>query len=76
MRGVQKRGGCWVRGVSQGHSGTWVFELAGQHSSVELVELHQVDQVCEFGGAIVEAEEHLTVLLTLSAKASGRKEDS
>lgn len=49
---------------SQGHSGARVFELAGQHSSVELVKLHQVDQVCELGGAVVEAEENLTVLFT------------
>lgn len=53
--------------VSQGHGGAWVFELAGQHSSVELVELHQVDQVGELGGAVVQAEEHLTVLFTLDA---------
>lgn len=51
--------------MSQGHSGAGVFELAGQHSSVELVELHQVDQVSELGGAVVEAEEHLAVLLAL-----------
>lgn len=51
--------------MSQGHSGTGVFELAGQHSSVELVKLHQMDQVGELGGAVVKAEEHLTVLLTL-----------
>lgn len=56
-------------GVSQGHSGAGVFELAGQHSSVQLVELHQVDQVGELGGAVVEAEEHLAVLLALSNKA-------
>lgn len=49
---------------SQGHSGARVFELAGQHSSVELVELHQMDQVCELGGAVVETEEHLTILFT------------
>lgn len=51
-------------GVSQGHSGAWVFELAGQHSSVKLVKLHQVNQIGELGGAVVEAEEYLTVLLT------------
>lgn len=51
--------------MSQGHGGAGVFELAGQHSSVELVKLHQVDQVGELGGAVVEAEEHLTVLLAL-----------
>lgn len=68
MRGVQqKKGGArgLVAGVSQGHGGARVFELAGQHPSVELVELHQVDQVGELCGAVVEAEEHLTVLLAL-----------
>lgn len=50
--------------MSQGHSGAGVFELAGEHSSVELVELHQVDQVGELGGTVIEAEEHLTVLFT------------
>lgn len=52
-------------GMSQGNSGAGMFELAGQHPSVQLVELHQVDQVGELGGAVVEAEEHLTVLLQL-----------
>lgn len=61
----QKERGQVGAGVSQGHGGAWVFELAGQHSSVELVELHQVDQVGELGGAVVEAEEHLAVLLAL-----------
>lgn len=60
--------------MSQGHSGAGVFELAGQHSSVELIELHQVDEVGELGGAVVEAEEHLTVLLTLTGRES--REDS
>lgn len=52
-------------GVSQGHSGAGVFELAGQHSAVELIKLHQVDQVGELGGAVVKAEEHLTFLFAL-----------
>lgn len=60
-----KKGGGGNGGVSQGHGGAGVFELAGEHSSVELVKLHQVDQICELGGAVVEAEQHLTVLLTL-----------
>lgn len=78
MRSVQKqnpkkkkrrrRGGVGA-GVSQGHGGAGVFELAGQHSSVQLVELHQVDQVGELGGAVVQAEEHLAVLLALSHQA-------
>ena len=58
--------GSEVRGEgSQGNGGTGVFELAGQHPSVELVELHKVDQVCELGGAVVQTEGHLTFLLTL-----------
>lgn len=52
-------------GVSQGHGGAGVLELAGQHSPVELVKLHQVDQVGEFCGAVVQTEEHLTVILAL-----------
>lgn len=76
MKGVQKKGLRCVcvrgAGVSQGHSGAGVFELAGQHSSVELVELHQLNQVGEFGGAVVKAEENLAVLFTLAAsKGSG-----
>lgn len=57
----------WECGVSQGHGGAGVFEFAGQHSSVELVELHEVDQVGELGGTIVEAKEHLTVFFALHA---------
>lgn len=42
-----------------------MFESTRQHSSVELVELHQLDQVGEFGGAVVKAEEDLAILFTL-----------
>lgn len=58
-------GKAWLLGVSQGHGGAGVLELAGQHSPVELVKLHQVDQVGEFCGAVVQAKEHLTVILAL-----------
>lgn len=72
VRGVQKKGEgvAWrsESGVSQGHSGAGVFELAGQHSSVQLVKLYQVDQVGKLGGAVVKAEEHLTVFLTLERR--------
>ena len=47
-----------------------MFEFTRQHSSVELVELYQLNQVGEFGGAVVKAEEALAVLFTL-AVASG-----
>lgn len=62
--------------MSQGHGGAGVFELAGQHSSVELVKLHQMNQVRELCGAVIEAEEHLTVLLTLKTGAGRGTEDS
>lgn len=68
MRPGARDHGSGVRGQgegSQGHSSAGVFEFAGQHPSVELVELHQVDQVCELGGAIIQTEQHLTFLLTL-----------
>lgn len=61
---------------SQGHCGAGVFELAGQHASVELVELHQVDQVAELGGAVVKAEEDLAVLLTLNDNTREGGEDT
>lgn len=62
--------------MSQGHGGAGVFQLAGQHSSVELVKLHQMNQVCELCGAVIEAEEHLTIFFTLKAGAGRRTEDS
>lgn len=42
-----------------------MLEFTRQDSSVELVELHQLDQVGEFGGPVVKAEEDLAVLFTL-----------
>lgn len=46
-----------------------MFEFTRQHSSVELVELHQLNQVGEFGSAVVKAEEDLAVFFTLQASA-------
>lgn len=46
-----------------------MFEFTRQHSSVELVELHQLNQVGKFGGAVVKAEEDLAVFFTLQASA-------
>lgn len=52
-----------------------MFEFTRQHSSVELVELHQLDQVGEFGGAVVKAEEDLAVLFALRrGEAGGERE--
>lgn len=54
----------WDRGASsQGDAGTVVFEFVGQHSAVQLVELHQLDQVGEFGVTVVQAVEQLSVLV-------------
>ena len=51
--------------VSQGYGGAGVLEAAGQHATVQLVEVHQVDKVCELGGTVVQAEEHLALLFIL-----------
>lgn len=52
-----------------------MFKFTRQHSSVELVELHQLNQVGEFGGAVIKAEEDLAVLFTLS-KVPGQSEQN
>lgn len=44
-----------------------MFEFTRQHPSVELVELHQLNQVGEFGGPLIKAEENLAILFTLQA---------
>lgn len=54
-----------ARGESQGHADAVVLELAGQHPLVELVEVDELDQVGELGVPVVQAEEHLPLLLTL-----------
>lgn len=53
-----------------------MFEFTRQHSSVELVELHQLNQVGEFGGAVIKAEEDLAVLFTLSKVPGQREQDT
>ena len=58
---------------SQGHADAVVLQLAGQHALVELVEVDQLDQVRELGGPIVQAEEHLPIILTLRRHKSGRR---
>lgn len=52
---------------SQGDPGAVVFEFAGQHPTVELVKLHQLDQVCEACVAVVQTEEHLPFVIHLQA---------
>ncbi len=48
-----------------------MFEFAGQDAPVELVELYQMDQVCELGRAIVKAKKDLAVLLKLPERERG-----
>lgn len=42
--------------ASEGHTGTAVAQQTGQDASVQLVEFHQLQQVCETGLAIIHAE--------------------
>lgn len=51
---------------SQGGSGTVVFELAGQHASIQLVELHQLQQIAEARVSVIQTVEQLTVILHLT----------
>lgn len=53
-----------------------MFEFTRQHPSVELVELHQLNQVGEFGGSLVKAEEDLAILFTLWAPADAGERKS
>lgn len=52
-----------------------MFEFTRQNSSVELVELHQLNQVGEFGGAVIKAEEDLAVLFTLPSSKGWEEGD-
>lgn len=52
---------------SQGDPGAVVFKFAGQHTAVQLVKFHQLDQVCEACVAIVQAEEHFPFVIHLQA---------
>lgn len=52
---------------SQGDPGAVVFEFAGQHAAVQLVKLHQLDQVREARVAVIQTEEHLTFIVHLQA---------
>lgn len=45
-----------ARVVSEGHTSAAVAQHAGQDASVQLVELHQLQQICEPGLAVVHAE--------------------
>lgn len=51
--------------ASEGHTGTAVAQQAGQDASVQLVEFHQLQQVCETGLAIIHAEVKAAFIFTL-----------
>lgn len=61
---------------SQGNPGAVVFEFAGQHAAVQLVKVHQLDQIREARVALVETEEHLTFILHLRGVGWGGQRDS
>lgn len=42
-----------------------VLQLAGQNTSVELVEVDQLDQIRELGVPIIQSEESLPIVLAL-----------
>lgn len=42
-----------------------MFQLAGQNTFVELVEVDQLDQIGELGVPIIQSEEGLPIILTL-----------
>lgn len=64
-RGCSSRLGSLVAPGSQGDPGAVVFEFAGQHTTVQLVKLHQLDQVREACVAVVQTEEHLPFVVHL-----------
>lgn len=58
---------------SQGDPGAVMFEFAGQHATVQLVKLHQLDQVREARVAVIQTVEHLPFIVHLQA---GRRRKS
>ena len=52
-------------GGSEGDAGTVVFELAGQDTPVQLVELNQLDQISEASMTIVQAVVQVPVFIHL-----------
>lgn len=51
--------------VSEGHTSAAVAQHAGQDASVQLVELHQLQQICEPGLAVVHAEVEAALIFAL-----------
>lgn len=50
---------------SQGDAAAVVLELAGQHAAVQLVEVHQLDQVGEARAAVVQAVQQAVLVVHL-----------
>lgn len=63
----QSQGHVGPRGslCSQGDPCTVMFEFAGQHPTVQLVELHQLDQVSEPRFAIIQTVQNLAFIIYL-----------
>lgn len=51
---------------SEGHAGAVVPQLAGQDAAVDLVELHELDEVGEARLPVIHGEVEPTLLLALS----------
>ena len=56
---------------SEGHAGAAVAQQAGQDAAVQLVELHELQQVGEASLAVVHAEVQAPLLLALGCGHSG-----
>lgn len=54
-RSSRKEATGW-RPVSEHHTGAAVSQHAGKNASVQLVELHELQQICEAGLAFIHAE--------------------
>ena len=62
---------CWPARRSEGHAGAAVAQQAGQDAAVQLVELHELQQVGEAGLALVHAEVQAPLLLALGCGHRG-----
>lgn len=68
-RAVPCRGVLAVPG-SERHAGAVVPQLAGQDAAVDLVELHELDEVGEAGLPVVHGEVEPSLLLALPGRRS------
>lgn len=54
--------------LSQGHTGAIVLQLARQDATVDLVKLHQLDQVCKASLPVIHGVVEAPFLLTLKPR--------